>query len=113
MNRRDVLKLGFSAVLATIASPFVLGQSNKVVPGSYQLPVNKLDDTVTYNAGWVVPVEDRAQLLELESQKNREQEESAKQKLAKPSGDTSPVKEKSKTISERYHEFIGKVRTFF
>jgi len=113
MNRREILKLSFGTAIATLVSPFVVGQpssSDKVVPGNYQLPANKLNDTVTYNAGWIVPLEDRPQLLELESKK---QEELAKQKGAKPADKTAAAKDKPKTISDRYQEFIGKVKSFF
>lgn len=110
MNRREILKLSVGAAVAALVSPFVIGQPSggeKVAPGNYQLPANKLNDTVTYNAGWIVPLEDRAQLLELESKK------SAEQKAAKPAEQTAVVKDKPKTIADRYQEFVGKVKSFF
>lgn len=110
MNRREILKLSVGSAIAALVSPFVLGQpsgSEKVVPGNYQLPVNKLNDTVTYNAGWIVPLEDRAQLLELESKKSTEQ------KAAKPAEQVAVAKDKPKTIADRYQEFVGKVKSFF
>ena len=116
MNRRELLKLSLGTAIATLVSPFVVGQpsgSDKVVPGNFQLPANKLNDTVTYNAGWIVPLEDRPQLLELESKKSKEQEDLAKQKGAKPADQIAGAKDKPKTISDRYQEFIGKVKSFF
>ena len=116
MNRREILKFGFGAAIAALISPFVVGQpsgSDKAIPGNYQIPANKINDTVTYNAGWIVPLEDRPQLLELESKKSKEQEELAKQKGAKPADQTAAAKDKSKTIADRYQEFIGKVKSFF
>ena len=108
MNRREILKLGFSAAITALVSPFAMGQANdKVVTGNFQLPANKLNDTVTYNAGWIVPLEDRAQLLELESKK------SAEQKAVKPADQAAVAKDKSKTIADRYQEFVGKVKSFF
>ena len=110
MNRREILKLSVGAAFAALVNPFVMGQSSggeKVAPGNYQLPANKLNDTVTYNAGWIVPLEDRAQLLELESKK------SAEQKAAKSAEQTTVVKDKPKTIADRYQEFVGKVKSFF
>jgi hypothetical protein len=110
MNRREILKLSFSAALTALVSPFVVGQpsgSDKVAPGNYQLPANKLNDTVTYNAGWIVPLEDRTQLLELESKKSSEQ------KATKPADQAAAAKDKPKTISDRYKEFVGKVKSFF
>jgi hypothetical protein len=108
MNRREILKLSLSATITALVSPFVMGQaSDKVVTGNFQLPVNKLNDTVTYNAGWIVPLEDRAQLLELEAKKSSEQ------KAAKPVDPTPAVKDKPKTIADRYQEFVGKVKSFF
>lgn len=116
MNRRGLLKISLGAAIAALASPFVVGQPSsvdKVVPGNFQLPTNKLNDTVTYNAGWIVPLEDRAQLLELESKKSKERDDLARQKDAKPSDQVAAVKDKPKTISDRYQEFIGKVKSFF
>jgi hypothetical protein len=109
-NRREILKLSIGAAVAVLVSPFVIGQPSggeKIAPGNYQLPANKLNDTVTYNAGWIVPLEDRAQLLELESKKSTEQ------KAAKPAEQTAVVKDKPKTIADRYQEFVGKVKSFF
>lgn len=110
MNRREILKLSIGTAITALVSPFVLGQSSgsdKVSPGNFQLPANKLNDTVTYNAGWIVPLEDRAQLLELESKKSSEQ------KTAKPADQVAVTKDKPKTIADRYQEFIGKVKSFF
>ena len=108
MNRREILKLSFSAAITALVSPFVMGQAgDKLVTGNFQLPANKLNDTVTYNAGWIVPLEDRAQLLELEAKKSTEK------KAAKPVDPTPAVKDKPKTISDRYQEFVGKVKSFF
>ena len=108
MNRREILKLSLSAAITALVSPFAMGQaSDKVVTGNFQLPANKLNDTVTYNAGWIVPLEDRAQLLELESKKSSEQ------KTAKPADQAAVVKDKPKTIADRYQEFVGKVKSFF
>jgi hypothetical protein len=110
MNRREILKLSVGTAIAALVSPFVVGQPSageKVVPGNYQLPVNKLNDTVTYNSGWIVPLEDRAQLLELEAKKTTEQ------KAAKPTEQAAVVKDKPKTIADRYQELVGKVKSFF
>ena len=108
MNRREILKLSLSAAITALISPFAMGQaSDKVITGNFQLPANKLNDTVTYNSGWIVPLDDRAQLLELESKKSSEQ------KTAKPADQAAAVKDKPKTIADRYQEFIGKVKSFF
>ena len=108
MNRREILKFSIGTVVTALMSPFAMGQaSDRVAPGNYQLPANKLNDTVTYNAGWIVPLEDKAQLLELEAKKSSEQ------KAAKPADAAAPAKDKSKTIADRYQEFIGKVKSFF
>lgn len=108
MNRREILKLSIGTVFATLVSPFAIGQGgDKVVTGNFQLPANKLNDTVTYNAGWIIPLEDKAQLLELEAKKSSEQ------KAVKPADTAAPAKDKPKTIADRYQEFIGKVKSFF
>ena len=108
MNRREILKFSIGTVVTALMSPFAMGQaSDRVAPGNYQLPANKLNDTVTYNAGWIVPLEDKAQLLELEAKKSSEQ------KAVKPVDAAASTKDKSKTIADRYQEFIAKVKSFF
>ena len=111
INRREVLKLGVGVLTAAVISPFAFSQSNKVNGSSGGESNPKLDGVVTYNAGWIVPLEDRSGLLELEAKKNKDAE-SAKQKTASA---TPPAnsKENSKSIGSRFQEALAKVKSFF
>jgi hypothetical protein len=114
IDRRDLLKLSASSLLLTILSPFASAQPVSGAPiSSKGAQVDaKLDGTVTYNAGWVVPLEDRAPLLELEAKKNKEQEELKKNKVVEPVNSEQP-KEKPKSFADKFQGFIGKVKSFF
>ena len=114
MNRRHILRLGMSGLVAAITSPFVLAQPSPAnsasAAGVSPVAPVKLDGTVTYNAGWVVPLEDRAPLLDLESKKTKEQEELAKKGVK--TGEASAPKDK-KSFADRFQEVVGKVKNFF
>ena len=114
INRRDLLKLSVSSLLLTIISPFASAQpvSGVLISNKGALVDAKLDGTITYNAGWVVPLEDRAPLLELEAKKNKEQEELKKGKMVEAVNPGSP-KEKPKSFADKFQGFIGKVKSFF
>ena len=115
MHRRQLFKLGLSAALVSLVSPFVFSQPDgnvKNQTSGHSAAGNKLDDTVTYNAGWIVLIEDKAQLQELESKKTKEQEE-LKQKGAKLAGQNEAQKGGAKTFSDKYQEMINKVKSFF
>jgi predicted nicotinamide N-methyase len=118
INRRQILQLGAGSLLAALASPFigssVYAQGNKS-PAAVAADVSaaKLDGNITYNAGWVVPMEDKAALLEVEAKKTKEREALAKQKAGNsPEGSTLP-KEKSKSVADRFQEVLGKIKNFF
>ena len=67
---------------------------------------------MTYNAGWVVPLEDRSGLLELEARKNKEFEELKKSK-GPESAPAEASKEKPKSWADKFQSVIGKVKSFF
>jgi len=118
INRRKILQLGAGSLLAVLASPFLgssaFAQGNKSpVAVATDASAAKLDGNVTYNAGWVVPMEDKAGLLEVEAKKNKEREALVKQKAGNSSEGSVPPKEKSKSISDRFQEVLGKIKGFF
>lgn len=113
INRRDLLKFSISSVLGAVISPFVFAQSGSGTSSVKGLATDpKLDGTVTYNAGWVVPLEDRAGLLELEAKKNKEQEEFKKSNPAEVVN-AEPPKEKPKSFMDKVQGLVGKVKNFF
>lgn len=113
INRRELLKLSAASVLAAIVSPFAFGQSNNASASSKDAIANTaIDGNISYNAGWVVPIEDKNPLLELEAKKTKERNASVKQKEdAASSG--APAKDKSKSISDKFQDILGKVKGFF
>lgn len=116
MNRRHLLKLGASSVLAAFISPFAFGQTNTsgaTTAGATQANIGKIDGLVSYNAGWVIPLEDKAPLLEVEARKNKEKQDSDKAKSANPSAKAGESVDKSKSLSGRFQELLGKIKGYF
>ena len=112
IHRRDLLKLGVGSLLVALMSPFVYGQSSASnASKTADLSKSAVDGTVTYNAGWVVPLEDKAGLLDLEAKKTKEKEELNKQKTG--ATDVSAAKEKPKTFSNKIQDIFTKVKNFF
>ena len=114
MNRRHLLKLGASSVLAAFISPLAFGQSNTAsATGAAQSTASKMDGVVTYNAGWVIPLEDKAALLEVEGRKSKEKEDADKQKSVNPSAKAGELADKSKSLSGKFQELLGKIKGYF
>lgn len=115
MNRRQLLKLGASSVLAGFMSPFAFAQSGNstVVAASPALTASKIDGVVSYNAGWVIPLEDKAALLEVEARKNKEKEDLDKKKSANPSANATDSADKTKSFSGKLQELLGKIKGYF
>ena len=135
ITRRSLLKLATGSAVSYLA-PLLLGnsvfaQTTKAVgkevvaaPAASTLPL-KLDGTVSYNAGWVINLEDRTELLEVEAKKTKLQEEKKAQKKsdqpiktaapAAPSAATPavPSKETSKDWPTRWNKWVGKVKEWF
>lgn len=113
MNRRQLLKLSATSLFAVMVSPFVSAQNNSGSTGSKGASVaSTIDGNISYNAGWVVPLEDKSPLLELEAKKTKERDDAVKQK-ADAATNSSPTKEKSKSISDKFKDLMGKVKGFF
>jgi len=113
MNRRELLKLSATSLFAVMASPFVSAQNNVSSAGPKGASVAPaIDGNISYNAGWVVPLEDKNPLLELEAIKTKERQEAVKQK-ANTAANSAPSKDKPKSISDKFQDIVGKVKNFF
>jgi hypothetical protein len=111
INRREILKLSAGALIAALVSPLISAQSGKATDsGGAELAATKVDGNISYNAGWVVPLEDKPGLLELEAKKMKERDETAKQKAV---DSNTSSKENSKSIGKRFQEVFGKIKSFF
>ena len=133
ITRRSLLKLlagSGAAYLVPWIGQSAFAQTTKAVGKEVIAPpaaaiIPKLDGTVSYNAGWVINLEDRTELLEVEAKKTKLQEEKKAQK--KPdqpiktdapippsaSAPTEPPKESSKDWATRWNKWIGKVKEWF
>ena len=66
---------------------------------------------VTYNAGWVINLEDRAGLLELEGAKNKAQEaKNGSQNKGVPAAEQKPAK---KSAMEKVQDWLNKAKSWF
>ena len=128
ITRRSLFKL-LAGSAATYLAPW-LGHSafakttipvskGVIAPAAALAP--KLDGTVSYNAGWVINLEDRAELLEVEAKKTKLQEDKkAQKKPEQPIKTDAPVssasvpaaapKEPSKDWSTRWNKWVSKVK---
>lgn len=116
INRREILKLSAGALITALVSPLISAQSGKSPSASgvaSELTAAKVDGNITYNAGWVVPLEDKAPLLELEARKTKERDDLVKQKAGTASDSAGAAKDQSKSIGRRFQELLGKVKSFF
>ena len=131
ITRRSILKLATSSVVGYLApwlGKSAFAQTTKSVSKEVGAPsaatiAPKLDGTVSYNAGWVINLEDRAELLEVEAKKTKLQEEKKAQKKPDqpiktegpitPSAPVAVPKEPSKDWSTRWNKWVGKVKEWF
>jgi len=133
ITRRSILKLATSSVVGYLVpwlakSAFAQttkSVSKEVITPSATAIAPKLDGTVSYNAGWVINLEDRTELLEVEAKKTKLQEEKkAQKKPDQPIKAEAPVtpsvsvpaelpKEPSKDWSTRWNKWVGKVKEWF
>ena len=133
VTRRSIFKLTAVSVVGYLApwlGKSAFAQTTKSVSKEVSAPsaaaiAPKLDGTVSYNAGWVINLEDRTELLEVEAKKTKLQEEKKAQK--KPdqpiktdapippsaSAPTEPPKESSKDWATRWNKWSGKVKDWF
>ena len=129
ITRRSLLKLlagSGAAYLVPWLGQSAFAQTTKAVGKEVIAPpaaaiIPKLDGTVSYNAGWVINLEDRTELLEVEAKKTKLQEDKkAQKKPEQPIKTDAPVssasvpaaapKEPSKDWSTRWNKWVGKVK---
>ena len=117
MNRRQFLLSTTALVASSLVSKFVGAQtadSKSTTP--LATPV-KIEGTIGYNAGWVIPLEDQKALLELEAQKKKAAE--AKDASAKPAAPVAPAiteasgKAAKKTWGEKAQGWLDSVKSWF
>ena len=133
ITRRSILKLATGSVVGYLApwlGKSAFAQTTKSVSKEVGAPsaaaiAPKLEGTISYNAGWVINLEDRAELLEVEAKKTKLQEEKKAQKKPdqpiKTEGPITPsasapiavLKEPSKDWSTRWNKWVGKVKEWF
>lgn len=117
INRREILKLSAGTLVAVLVSPFLSAQTNTTPVGTGPktgiAPSSAIDGNISYNAGWVVPLEDKSGLLDLEARKTKEIEELKKQKAGTAPAAASGAKEESKSFSKRVQDIFGKVKNLF
>ena len=133
LTRRSILKLATGSVVGYLApwlGKSAFAQTTKSVSKEVSAPsaaaiAPKLDGTVSYNAGWVINLEDRAELLEVEAKKTKLQEEKKAQKkpdqpiktegpiTTSASAPIAVLKEPSKDWSTRWNKWVGKVKEWF
>ena len=110
MKRRSFLKLGVGASLAMLLAN--LGVSIAASPDAPKAVDGAVvQGAVTYNAGWVINLEDRAALLELEESKKKALEaKTATQTSTANSVEQKPAK---KSFSEKVQDWLGKAKSWF
>jgi len=132
ITRRSLFKLLAGSTVTYLApwlGHFAFAQTTKpaskevIAPAAAIAP--KLDGTVSYNAGWVINLEDRTELLEVEAKKTKLQEDKkAQKKPDQPIKTDAPVsssasapaaasKEPSKDWSTRWSKWVGKAKEWF
>ena len=113
INRREILKLGGLSLLVTLAPSLISAQITSNVSTPKNLPLEpQLDGNVTFNAGWVVPLEDKTQLLDLESKKSKEKEAAVKKKAGE-SNQGNSAKDKPKSLADKFQDIWAKAKGFF
>lgn len=73
LTRRSLLKAGIASSLAITLFPWVDSAKAQSSAGSIAKAVeNKPDGLISFNAGWQIPLGDKAELLALEEKKIKE-----------------------------------------
>lgn len=114
-SRRSLLKLG-AVSGALLALPFWSGQaiSQPVSGASSKTVESKQDGLVSFNAGWVVPLGDKADLLALEQKKIKEAQAAAPQQISpNASGSDGALKPANKNWMDKAQDAWSKFKGFF
>lgn len=116
MNRRSILKLGFSTLLLPIMSGSLFAQSNSAtkpvgIMGANPDAMPRIDGIDTYNAGWITMLEDKQGLLELEAKKTKALEAKTAKPADAAAAPAPPAKDKG--VMGKVQDFFGKVKGWF
>jgi hypothetical protein len=114
LSRRSLLKAGaLSAVLLALpALPTkVLAQVSNAVAEKMASP--KPNGLISFNAGWMIPVEDQKALLALEERKIKEAQASSPQASQSTDASGDGAKPTKKSWTEKLQDNWKKVKSFF
>ena len=110
MQRRSFIKIGIGSVVGLLLANVGMTVSAPAdsTPAYDGAPVR---GSVTYNAGWVINLEDKAGLLELEGAKNKATEaKKGSQNNAVPATEQKPAK---KSVTEKVQDWLNKAKSWF
>ena len=114
ISRRSILKAGAlsAALLALPAwSAKVIAQTTSAVAANVGSP--KPNGLISFNAGWMIPVEDQKALLALEEKKNKEAQAAAPQATQSTEASVDAAKPAKKTWSEKLQDSWKQVKSYF
>lgn len=113
-SRRNILKIGVAASMISYLTPIIFAQNsqNKFSLAS-AAPEISIDGNISYNAGWVIPLEDKPALLDLESKKTKEREDLAKKKTGASSSEAANINAESKSFGKRFQDGLAKLKNWF
>ena len=114
LSRRSVLKAGAisAALLALPAWPTkVLAQASSAVSAKVGSP--KPSGLISFNAGWMIPVEDQKALLALEEKKNKEAQAAAPNVPQAMDALVETAKPAKKTWSDKLQDSWKQVKGYF
>lgn len=112
--RRSILKAGAlsAALLALPAwSAKVIAQTTSEVAA--KAGSAKPNGLISFNAGWMIPVEDQKALLLLEEKKNKEAQAAAPQATQFTEASVDTAKPAKKTWSEKLQDSWKQVKSYF
>lgn len=115
ITRRSLIKIG--AVSSALFAIPLWGNNAISQPASINLPKSSQtqpDGLVSFNAGWIIPLEDKPALLSLEEKKTKEAQATASQ--AAPSGIAGAdnvTKPTNKNWKDKAQDVWSKVKSFF
>lgn len=114
ISRRTLLKASaLSLTILTLPawSTKVIAQTSNAVPLQAGSP--KPDGLVSFNAGWMIPVEDQKALLALEVKKNQEAQAATPKANQNPEAGTESSKSTKKSWTEKLQDKWKQVKDYF
>ena len=116
LTRRSILKAGSLSVILLALSSFqskVIAQGASVNTANTNQGSLKPNGLISFNAGWMIPVEDQKALLALEEKKNKELKAASVQAPQNPDASVELAKPAKKTWSEKLQEAWKQAKSFF